>query len=64
MTTQQGNFVADSPFLRRAWTWGADGLSVDQSRNAKTTVVAKRQRAKVSISQANSGAPTRTYSFA
>lgn len=64
MNTQQGSFVADSPFLRRAWGWGADGLNVQQSRSALTTVVTRRKSARVVTSQINAAAPTRTYSFA
>ena len=63
MNTQQGSFAADSPFLRRVWAWGADGLNVQQSRSALTTVVTRRKDAKVVTSQANAAAPTRNYTF-
>jgi len=39
--TVSGEFQPDSPFLRKSWNWGMDGLEVNQAKNTNTVVVSR-----------------------
>ena len=50
ITTTQGTFAGDSPFMQRPWTWGYAGIGVDMSRDGQTIIVGGLPVAKTSTS--------------
>ena len=50
ITTTQGAFAGDSPFMNRPWTWAYAGIGVDMSRDGQTIIVGSVPTAKVSTS--------------
>jgi len=50
ITTTQGSFGGDSPFMNRPWTWAYAGIGVDMSRDGQTIVVGNIPTSKVSTS--------------